>query len=270
MTIVAVGKNSYLAQSVREHAPADEWKWLSHDEAKNAPELLKSASCVINFAFAPELQKGDYDPQYDIDRIIAKQLPANTHYIMLSTRMIYGAGKGKGFFEDDEPLPENAYGRNKAIIEENLKNSLPQEKLTILRLSNVFGYEPGRHTFFGIALKNLAIKRTVTFDIDPSCVRDFLPAHIFAGYLHKIANAPIGGTFNIGCGFGIQSGQIISWIMEGYGDGELVVTDTSRKGEFFLSMEKTLHAYHLEQASESDIREAAIACGQKLKSFNAA
>ncbi|PZO87122.1 MAG: hypothetical protein DI626_04745 [Micavibrio aeruginosavorus] len=269
MTIVAVGKNSFLAQSVREFSPADKWIWLSHDEAKHTPEILNNASCVINFAFSPELQKGDYDPQYDIDRIIAKQLSTNVHYIMLSTRMVYGAGRGKGFSEQDKPQPENTYGRNKAIIEENLKKSWPEEKLTILRLSNIFGYEPGRHTFFGIALKNLATKNAVTFNIDPSCMRDFLPAHIFADYVYKIACAPTGGIFNIGCGFGIQSGQVVSWIIEGYGRGELVVTDNSRKGEFFLSMEKTLSAYALKQASESDIREAAIACGKRLKSFNA-
>lgn len=270
MSVVAVGKNSFLAQSVRQHSRADKWIWLSHREAADAAETFKNATCVVNFAFSPELKNGEYDPGHDIDRTVAKQLPAAAHYIMLSTRMVYGAAKrGRGLSEDDECLPANAYGRNKKIIEENLKRSLPPEKLTILRPSNIFGYEPGRRTFFGTALKNLAENKTIAFDIDPQCVRDFLPAHIFADYLYKIANRPAAGIFNLGCGFGVECGKIASWLIEGYGEGKIVVTDTSRKGEFFLNMEKTLSAYQLNETGEDDIRRACLECGRELRYFSA-
>lgn len=268
MTVVAIGKNSFLAQGVRKNNFAKSWVFLSHDEVEDQKSVVQNASILVNFAFSPDLLKEDRREDAEtIDEKLAGLIAGDCHYISLSSRMVYGPGdKDKGLKEDSPCLPETPYGRNKLYIENSLRNSIAPEKLTILRPSNIFDYEPGRHTFFGAALKNLRLHNTITFDIAADCVRDFLPLNIFAKYLEHIVQSPIAGTYNLGCGFGVTCGQIAAWIIEGYGHGEVVVTDQSRKGEFFLDMSKTLIAYGLDALSESDIRKACIACGHELKS----
>lgn len=269
MTIVAVGKNSFLAQNIRHHADTSTWTWLTHKEALSAPNALHAASVLINFAFSPDLVKGPYDPLQDLDSHLAEMIQAqNTHFVMLGTRMVYGQpSHTRGFREDDTLVPDNVYGRNKKIIEETLRDILPANRLTILRLSNVFGYEPGRSTFFGTALQNLALHKTITFDIAPDSIRDFLPARLFAERIDKIVRNPVSGTYNIGCGFGVECGDIARWIIEGYGDGELVVTGTSRKGEFYLDTGKAMRTFDLPPVTKEDILQACLDCGQRLIAF---
>lgn len=270
MTVVAIGKNSFLAQNVRRHPGARDWLWLSHHDAESDPALFAKASCVVNFAFAPELQTGDYDAELDIDSKIARCLPQTCRYVMLSTRMVYGAGNAqRGFRETDELKPENFYGRNKKIVEENLRRIIAPENFTILRLSNIFGFEPGRHTFFGAALKNLAERKQIVFDISLDSVRDFLPVSIFAEHLVAAVSEGASGAYNIGCGFPVECGQIAEWIIEGYGDGEIVCTDNSRRGEFFLDTTKSLAHIKLPAVTIDDVRAACVSCGQQLRASNA-
>lgn len=268
MSVIVVGKNSFLAGGLRENPKASEWVFLSHEEALE-PNRLDNADVLINFALHPSFLKDPYDRNKDLDTKLASILPKECQYIALSSRMVYGPPikKDEGLEESGPYNPQNAYGENKLAIEKSLQGLVAQDKLTILRLSNIFGFEPGRHTFFGAALKNLHTNKAITFDIAEDCVRDFLPRDKFTEYLIQIAKSPQPGIFNVGCGYGVECGQIANWIIEGYGEGRIIVTDQSRKGEFFLNMKHTLTTYRLSPVTKDDIRQACIKCGQELK-FN--
>ncbi len=102
MKIVAVGKTSFLAQETAKHPAAQDWLFLSHDEALAHPGWLDNASVVINFAFPPYFKTQTYDTQSDVDSFLAKMIGARpVHYIMLSSRMVYGqSDNGFGLAED--------------------------------------------------------------------------------------------------------------------------------------------------------------------------
>src|SRR5262245_2814572 len=99
MSIVVVGKNSFLARAFAERKPADV-VFLGHDEALTDKGWTRGASCVINCAFDPEFHKVGYYAPRDIDAKLAESIGRHTHYIMLSSRLVYGAARpGQAFRE---------------------------------------------------------------------------------------------------------------------------------------------------------------------------
>lgn len=255
MSVVVVGKNSFLAGHVKTHPECAHWIYLNHAKIDDA--AIKTAETVINFAFAPSLTKDEYDTAQDIDTRLAKSIGKNTQYIMLSSRMVYGESKAgaPAFNEHDEPNPANPYGRNKLAIENSLRSILPENRLTVLRLSNIFGYEPGRHTFFGIALENLRRNKKMVFDHARETVRDFLPVEIFAERLAYIVNNPQPGTYNLGSGFGLRAGILADTLIEHYGEGAADFTSAEHKGAFYLDMQKTNAAFGFDKINEATVLE---------------
>lgn len=262
MTVVAVGKSAFLARAVRDKSPQG-WIFLSHADALKDTSWTKTATTVVNFAFSPALRTNEYDTSEDIDSKLAALSPA--HYIMVSSRAAYGPATGDfGLRETQEAKPSTLYGRNKLKIELSLEKML-DSRLTILRLSNVFGHERGRNTFFGRALSGLAEHRTITFDMNPAQQRDFLAAWHFAGALIKIAANPAPGLFNLGAGYATPCSDIASWLIEGYGEGKLQVNDTGKEDQFWLDMTKTRAAYGISTISAAMLRQDCIACGKALR-----
>lgn len=265
---VVVGRNSFLAQRFREYFPSGNILYLSHGEALSRADDLKAARIVVNFSYAPALSSQPYQAELDSDSKLARMIGPNTHYVMLSSRMVYGeAGRSSEFTEKTQPHPVSFYGKSKLAVENSLKALLAEDKLTILRLSNIFGFEPERKTFFGAALTNLSLKKQMTFDIAPESVRDFLPVAIFSEYLAKILKDPVGGTFNIGSNLPVSCADITEWIIEGYGEGRAVFESFESRGEFYLNTEKAKKVFGLKDVQIDDIRNACIACGRDLKNY---
>lgn len=267
MSIVAIGKNSFLAQNLAQHPNAKDWKFLGRDEIASRKEIVQNARVLINFAFDPALTKEEYTASRDMDSILAGIISTDCHYIMLSSRMVYGEMEGDTtcFKETSLCRPTTLYGKNKKAIEERLASSLAPEKFTILRLSNIFGVEKGRKTFFGTAMKTLHAENLIKFDISSESIRDFLPAKNFSDALTRIAAQPKAGTYNLGSGVGVTCGDIAKWLIEGYGQGKAVFEgEDNRKGAFCLDMSKTLSDYSLPALTKEDIREATILCGKTL------
>lgn len=262
MTVVAVGKSSFLAGAVRDKNP-EGWVFLSRNEALKDTSWAKDAKTVVNFAFSPILRTGDYSAAEDIDGRLAALAPQ--HYIMISSRAAYGPASGDGRLrETDEAKPSTPYGRNKLAIEKLLEKTLGK-RLTVLRPGNIFGHERGRATFFGRALSNLAEKKTITFDMNPQQTRDFLAAWHFADALIKIAAQPAPGLFNLGAGYATPCADIASWLIEGYGEGKLEVKDAGKEEQFWLDMAKTRGTYGLQAVPPATLKQDCIACGRQLK-----
>lgn len=268
MTIVVVGKSSFLAQSVKAHPLCTDWVFLSHKEALSDPQWLDEAECVINFSFPSAFKTQGYDAENDIDTLLAGMIRKHPliHYIMLSSRMVYSESEDNAGFKEGQPeRPVSLYGQAKLSIEKSLLSILGEKCLTILRLSNIFGHESGRHTFFGTALTTLLNEKKIFLDIAPDNERDFLAVWRFAEALIKIAGNPVPGLYNLGTGFGTGCGLIAQWLIEGYGEGELIITNTSKKGHFWLDMTKTRAAFGLEEITADLLQKDCIECAQNLR-----
>ena len=151
-----VGRHSFLAQHALEVLDPAEVVAVGHDEI-DRPDLLDGVGCVVNFCRDPIVASEGWPEQMGTDLRLARRIgERDIAYVMLSSRKVYAPSDGR-LSETSPTGPRDAYGRHKLAVEEGLRNLLG-ERLTVLRLANVFGYEraPGRRTFVAISLDRLA------------------------------------------------------------------------------------------------------------------
>jgi UDP-glucose 4-epimerase len=264
MSIVVIGASSFIAQALRSAAP-DTWVFLPHAAALENDNLVRHAHVVINCAFSPALRAADYDPAEDIDSALAAKLGPDTRYIMLSSRLVYGPSPNGGALAENMPEnPVTPYARNKLRIERQLRGIL-NERLTVLRLANIFGHERGRASFFGLALTSLVKDEKIIFDMSPTAERDFLSVWRCAEALVKIAEAPASGIFNLGSGFPTACGTIAEWLIAGYGRGALVADPRKPDDSFYLDMTKTRAAWpQIPSFTPTQLEDDCRLCGRML------
>jgi UDP-glucose 4-epimerase len=184
-------------------------------------------------------------------------------YVMLSSRKVY-APSSEALAESAPLGPTDAYGRHKLAVEAHLRERLG-ERLTILRLANVFGFEraPGRRSFLSILLDRLAREDQIRLDMSPFVIRDFLPVETFARLLARIVGDPPGGVLNVGSGIALPTGRLALWIIEGFGRGELVIESPREHDPFVLAIERLADLYGT-PCTEGDLRDACLALGRRL------
>ncbi len=267
MSIVVVGKNSMMGREMQRQFPALGIRYLNHAEAQTNTTWAESAACVINFAFSPLLRHHDYDAAQDIDLRLARAMNPQCHYIMVSSRAVYGPGVSNRMFETDTPNPQTVYGRNKWRIEQELQ-ALCGARLTVVRCANVFGHEYSRKSFFGMALTNLKNMNQIVFDMNPDVRRDFIAVWHVVRALHKIAQAPKPGLYNLGSGFGTSCHDVATWIIKGYGKGEILSTSDERRDNFYLDMQNTHKTFSLPPLSHAMLEQDCYECGKALKELS--
>ncbi len=159
---------------------------------------------------------------------------------MLSSRKVY-APSTEPLSETAATGPGDLYGRHKLAVEQALRDLLG-ERLTVLRLANIFGYEhiPGRRTFLALCLDRLAREGRIHYGMSPFVARDFLPAEAFARVLARIAASPPGGILNVGSGIALPTGRLALWILEGF--------RPRRAGDRIDRGERSLRARHRQAA----------------------
>ena len=223
--ILVVGRGSFLAGEVLRALPAARVRAVGHDETSIAPtsstgSVASSTSAAIRGSARRATGSAAMDPDLRLARRLGEREIA---YLMLSSRKVY-APSARALAEDAPTAPVDGYGRAKLAVEGRLR-ALLGERLTILRLANVFGYErtPGRATFLASLLERLAKDGEVHYDISPFVVRDFLPVEAFVRLLVGLAQAPPGGILNVGSGIALPTGRLALWIIEGFGRGRLVI-----------------------------------------------
>jgi len=262
--ILIVGRGSFLARHVLAALPVAPVRAVGHDEI-DQPGLLDDVDCVINFARRPQLGSegcgpATLDPDLRLARLIGEREIA---YLMLSSRKVYAPSEG-ALAEGHPTGPGDAYGRAKLALERQLAGLLG-ERLTILRLANVFGYErtPGRATFLTSLLERLARDGEIHYDMSPFVRRDFLPVEAFVRLLVQIARDPPGGVLNVGSGIALPTGRLALWILEGFGRGRLVITAAREHDAFVLDIAR-LRRLCGEPCSLDEIRARSIAIGRRL------
>jgi UDP-glucose 4-epimerase len=219
---------------------------------------------VACFAYDERLRNGPYDEALDFERAVARAINrSHAHFIMLSTRRVYGTSAPFPASEDAPVAPDDNYGRNKLRTEAAIEDML-DGRHTILRLANIFGFEVGRRTFFGIALKSLREGGRVTLDISPTVRRDFLPVGDFARVFYRVAALRPQGVFNLGSGQATAVGDVASWLIEGYGSGSIAVSAPRLHDAFLLDSQRLLQRIGAYGAT-IDIRAQCLALGQRLR-----
>jgi UDP-glucose 4-epimerase len=262
--ILIVGERSFLARHVLTTLPADRVRAVGHDAIDRA-DLLDGVATIVNFARHPLLGSNQYRIEtMNADLRLARRIGArDLAYVMLSSRKVYAPG-AEPLAETAPVGPTDAYGRAKLAAEQSLKQLLG-ERLTILRLANVFGYErtAGRRTFLSLTLERLQADGEIRYDMSPFVARDFLPVTIFARLLAEIAQAPPGGLLNVGSGIALPTGRLALWILEGYGRGRLVITSPREHDPFVFDITRLASLYG-PPCSLDDLRQACLALGRRL------
>ncbi len=268
MRIVLVGKGSFIARAVANAAQSRKLDCLAL--AHDAPlDNLAPSDHVINFALRPEYRTGPYASDSDFDLHIARAAKrAKAHFVMLSTRRVYGQDSRWGAMENMVAAgDETTYGRNKALTEKAVFESL-SGKTGIFRLSNIFGYEydesPPRKSFLGLMLESLKQENIIFFDMHPDTRRDFLPVELTASLLLDRALDRTEGIYNLGCGFAVNCGDLADWVCEGYGDGKLAYEPATPRDEFFLNMDKWRSQFDL-PVDENMIHDYCVGLGRRLR-----
>jgi nucleoside-diphosphate-sugar epimerase len=269
MRVVVVGANSLIARALQASERTFGWRFVSHTAVLESTELLRGADVIINCALDPRLKTCAYDVAYDFDLRLAaliRDWPA-VHYVMLSSRLAYGPVRGTTrLIESMAVAPDGAYGIAKLATERGLE-CLLGKRLTVLRLSNVFGNEAwaGRQNFFAIALRALRDEGRIVLDMSPFVERDFIPVEELAEALVRVASSPRAGLFNLGAGRGTPTGRIAQWLIEGYGCGELLVTSIREFDAFSLDIGAASEAFGIEQVTPDVVQHRCRRLGECLR-----
>jgi UDP-glucose 4-epimerase len=262
--ILVVGRHSFLAHHALATLDPAEVEAVGHEEIER-PNLLDGIACIVNFSRHPMAASDACRlEQMDVDLRLAPRIGGrDIAYVMLSSRKVYAPSEGP-LSETSPTGPSDRYGRHKLAVEHALRNLLG-ERLTVLRLANIFGYEraPRRHTFLAIALDRLAREGRIHYAMSPFVERDFLPVMAFARVLARIVRAPPGDILNVGSGIGLPSGRLALWILEGFGRGELVISSTEEKDPFVLDIAR-LEGLYGRPCSLGDLRDACLTIGRRL------
>lgn len=263
LSVLLVGSGSLLGRAVMAVPPGDlAITAVTHDQFE--PAMAKSYDVIVNMAYDPRYMREAYDPALDFDRKVAEAVAGGRgHFVMLSSRRVYGPGHKGPIAEDAPTCPADTYGRNKLYTEE-LVRALLGSRCTVLRLGNVFGFETGRHTFLGIALENLKRNDRIVLDANPFVAKDFIPLPDCTAALLSIIRAKPAGTFNLGYGTATETGRIALWLIEGYGRGELAVTSAEERDGFLLDI-GALKARGLLPEHQISIRDYCVGIGEQLR-----
>jgi dTDP-4-dehydrorhamnose reductase/UDP-glucose 4-epimerase len=267
MKVAVVGAGSLIATALRRAEGTTGWHFLHFAAAMNQPAALADVDLLINCAFNPRMKTGSYDAACDADLQLVHRLSPHTRVVMLSSRLAYGpAGNDPCLHESRVPRPERPYGINKLRTEKALA-ALLGTRLTVLRLSNVFGDEdqPGRQNFMAAALRSLRNQRRVVLDMSPFVERDFIPVDALAEHIALISRAPQPGVYNVGAGTAVPTGRIAQWLIEGHGRGELVVTDMREYDAFWLDIAAARRDFGVGPVPVQSIRQACVELGRRAR-----
>jgi len=263
--IVVVGKRSSLARRfLATSAFRGDCVAVTHDE--EAP--LDGAQVVVNFAFHPRLRSEPYDSDLDVDLALAKRLPTETRFVMLSSRMVYGSyacgATERSAVAGPDARGLNRYGTNKLEIERRLRDLLG-DRLTVLRISNPLGYHPGSPRFMSRLLDSLRGSGRISLDVSPFTRRDFVTEQYLVEAIEYacLCMIPLTGTFNLGSGIGTEVGRIALWAIDGLGRGELVITDPHVRDEFWLDMSRAAPLFG-PPPSHDELRAVCVGLGRSL------
>ena len=224
INLLIIGKNSILCKIFLSNSKIKNIKLHSSKEIERIN--FKNFTHVINFSFNPILKKKKYQKKFDFDiKLLKKIKETNIIYVMISTRLIYSSSRAPLSEKKKYNIPTTNYGKNKLIIENNLKKTLPNSHL-ILRVSNILydDIDKKRNLFYYNVLNSLKNKGKVLIDFKKSVFKDFMTPGYFSSSLDKLLLSNSLGVFNLCSGVKIKTIDLIKKIIQGYGSGIIFFT----------------------------------------------
>ncbi len=259
--ILLVGRNGFIGRHLCRALAGRAVRAVSH-EAPLAKVLGPEVSCLVWCGRDPRLGSPDWRLEADLEPAAARRCAdLGIPMISLSSRKVYAPAEAP--LAEDAPLgPVDLYGRQKLLLERELERILGHS-LTLLRLANIFGWEPGRRTFAGMMLERLMTEGEIRFEMSPFTPRDFLPVEVAARWIARLAESPPGGVVNLGSGLAVPVGRMALWLIEGFGAGRLVITDPAERDPFLLDTGR-LRQLLGEAIAEPEIAAACRDLGRRL------
>jgi UDP-glucose 4-epimerase len=268
MKILIIGKNSFLASEFIKKLEIGRYEVLSHREAL-ARNNFEGIGCIINFAYHPFFVENCYKEEFDIDYLIRNKILKNhIHYVMISSRRVYGQNQGWNSSENDKPAPNEWYGINKHITEKKLLEIKPNA-ITILRVSNVIGKElnPDRLRMGSYLINCLLRKGKIEISYSLKTKKDVISINYFSEVLNWIICAQPDGIFNIGSGNSQPIGTIAQWIINGFGKGEILCHSNIVEDNFQLDNSKFVQLSGLKETS-IELEKFITNLGKEIRELN--
>jgi nucleoside-diphosphate-sugar epimerase len=230
MSFLIVGKNSFISKSITGNVTRVSFQEIGSLNFKNY-------DVVLNCSIHPDYKEKKYDIDCDLDYFVAKKSQDNgCHFIMLSSRKVYGTSNNLiSFDEDSEKNPDSYYGENKLITEEKIQKEIYD--FSILRCSNIYGLERNRKSFFGFCIDQLIDKNEIRFELDEKTKRDFLPVEKLNEIIQKIASKKTKGVYNVSSNYGLEIGSVALSLIKGFGKGKFH-SQGEIQDQFILNNEK--------------------------------
>lgn len=265
MKILIIGKNSFLATEFIKKLEIWQYEALSYREAL-ARKNFEGISCIINFAYHPFLASNSYKEEFDIDFLIRnKILKTNIHYVMISSRRVYGQNHGWNSSENDKPAPTEYYGINKQLTENKLLEIKPNA-ITILRVCNVIGKElnPDRLRMGSYLINCLLTKGKIEISYSLESKKDVISSDFLSQVLYWVSCNTPEGIFNIGSGCSQAIGSIAKWMINGFGDGEVLSFSDVVVDNFQLDTSKFFQLSGLKESS-MELEKFIINLGREIR-----
>lgn len=268
MKVLVIGKNSFFAKNLIKHNKCQAWQYVSHTDVIHQPDLLHKPDVILNLGVSPDVRTAEFKIEGCIEAFIARNMTANQscRLVTISSRQIYG--DSLMFSECDKPLPQTQYGRNKLAIELFLGQYIHDERLTILRCSNIFGFEIGRPTFFGLMLTTLLSDGVIKFDFPQDVKKDFMPIEDCCEVIYQVVINKIVGTFNVGAGISVAIGKLAEEVIKGYGAGAIECGGGGLDGQFEMNVSRLSSLIDYPTFSEDKILKSAFGLGRMLREEN--
>jgi len=243
MRTLIVGKNSFIGRAFFHHTKNVDI--VSYNDLDKMD--LSKYNSILNCAIMPEYKIESRKQSNDIDLKVALLAQKNKcHYIMLSTRKVYGTTDDLQISNEESALsPTDYYGDNKAKTEDLIMHiGLPS--VTILRASNVYGFEYGRNSFMGFCMNQLKDTDKILYSISPETKRDFISIKSVCKVLTRVAQQQPHGIYNLSSNYGLPIGDVARSLIEGYESGEFISTGHEIKDQFILDNTKLTQKLNIE------------------------
>ena len=212
--IIIIGKNSFIGSHIYRSLKIKRKKILSYEKfIKLNNKIISNYDFICNCAVKKKYKEFGYVKKNDLDLKISKKIKnLDIKYIFLSSRKVYKAKYNSN--EKDKTRPSDQYSRNK-LITENILMKILQEKLLILRISNVIGlkknknYRKINNTFFDNFLKYRINKKKVMYD---NFFKDFISIDQFIKMFSLCLKHNLKGIYNLSIGKKIYLSELINWL----------------------------------------------------------
>ena len=207
--VVLIGYKSFIQANLFKHL-SKKFTVKKLRFEKISKNNLKKYDYVINFSNSKHFFEEKYSKSKDRNLIIANIIKNScTKFILLSTRQVYYPKLN--ISEKSKLRPNNHYAKN-CLKSEKFCMKYIGNKLLILRLSNVIGFENGkkkRATLMSTVIQGLK-KKKIYFDNNYYLKKDFLPVKILCIYIEKLIYKNFYGILNIGSGKAILVKDLIN------------------------------------------------------------